>query len=125
MIVKDDEIVGTGYCGSPRGAVNCSDVGECERDKRGAKHGEHYEWCTSVHAEPNAIISASRKNCKDADIYIWGWDYVKNEAAVGDMALPCSMCARLLKNAGIKRLIIRETDGSIRAALISAVEKWA
>lgn len=56
VIVKNDNIVGTGYCGSERGGINCCDHGKCKREEVGAKPGERYELCNSVHAEQNAII---------------------------------------------------------------------
>ena len=57
--VKDDEIISTGYNGAPRGRKNCTDVGFCIREKLNVPRGERYELCRSVHAEQNAIISAS------------------------------------------------------------------
>ncbi len=63
IIVRNDEIVATGYNGAPRGRKNCSDLGYCVREQMRVPRGERYELCRSVHAEANAIISASRNEC--------------------------------------------------------------
>lgn len=55
----DDEIIATGYNGAPRGDINCCDIGQCWRETNHVPHGEQYEKCVAVHAEQNAIISAS------------------------------------------------------------------
>ena len=62
IIVKNDEIISTGYAGAPRGRANCMDLGYCAREKMNIPRGERYEMCRSVHAEQNAIISAARKD---------------------------------------------------------------
>lgn len=105
IIVNNDEIVGTGYTGSPRGASNCCDIGQCEREIRGCKPGENYELCKSIHAEMNAIISAGRKQCIGATIYIVG-----EERKTGDRiaTMPCLLCSRVIQNAGITKVVISE-----------------
>ena len=107
VIVKDDEIVSTGYNGSPRGEINCYDTGYCQREKDNIPHGSNYELCKSVHAEQNAIISASRKEMIGSTLYLVGIEnsidlhkYVKDTK-------PCDICRRLIKNAGIKQVIVR------------------
>ena len=62
IIVKNDEIISTGYNGAPRGRRNCVDMGYCTRERLQVPRGERYELCRSVHAEANAIISASRRH---------------------------------------------------------------
>ena len=102
VIVKNDEIVATGYNGAPRGDDNCCDIGECWREKHNIPHGEQYEKCVAVHAECNAIISASRNEMLGAALYLAGfegWDK-PNENPV-----PCMICERLIKNAGIEKVI--------------------
>ena len=74
IIVRNDEIVATGYNGAPRGRKNCSDLGYCVREQMRVPRGERYELCRSVHAEANAIISASRNECIGGDIYLVGHD---------------------------------------------------
>ena len=100
VVVKDDEIISTGYNGSPRGEANCCDVGECWRKSNNIPHGEQYEKCVSVHAEQNAIISASRKELAGSTLYL---------ACVEDgkpiKAVPCDICRRMIVNAGIAKVI--------------------
>jgi len=105
IIVLNDEIISTGYNGAPRGRANCVDLGVCTREELNIPSGERYELCRSVHAEANAIISASRRDCIGATLYLVGRTYKDNEL-VHD-ATPCSMCRRLIINAGIKEVISR------------------
>ncbi len=107
IIVKNDQIISTGYNGAPRGRQNCSDVGYCTREKLGIPRGERYELCRSVHAEANAIISAARPDMLDATLYLVGVD-AKTKELMSDIS-SCSMCKRLIINAGISTVIIRNT----------------
>lgn len=107
IIVKNDEIVSTGYAGAPRGRQNCSDLGHCMREKLGIPRGERYEMCRSVHAEQNAIISASRNDMIGSVLYLVGKD-AKNGELLTD-ATCCSLCRRFVINAGIVRVVIRVT----------------
>ena len=102
VIVNNDEIISTGYNGAPRGETNCIDTGICERERMNVPKGERYELCVAVHAEQNAIISASRQEMVGSTIYIVG-----KEASTGDYAnpSPCMICRRLIKNAGIVRCV--------------------
>lgn len=119
VIVKDDEVISTGYVGAPRGRENCSDLGYCLRQKMGVPRGERYELCRSVHAEANAIISASRRDMLGSTLYLVGkevdsGEYIKN-------AVCCSMCKRMVINAGIERVIVRDTSEEYR---IINVNDW-
>lgn len=107
VIVKNDEIVSTGYNGAPRGRKNCVDLGYCMREKLNVPRGERYELCRSVHGEENAIISAARKDTIDSTLYLVGKDATTGEY-VKD-ARPCAMCKKTIINAGIKTLVIRNT----------------
>lgn len=100
VIVNNDEIIATGYNGSPRGEGNCCDTGECWREAHNIPHGEQYEKCVSVHAEMNAIISAARKDMVGSTLYLAGFDGIESINAI-----PCTICRRLIKNAGIKRVV--------------------
>ena len=105
IIVKNDEIVSTGYNGAPRGRKNCIDLGYCTREAMNIPSGERYELCRSVHAEMNAIISAARRDTLGSTLYLAG-----REAATGELlrhATSCSMCRRHIINAGIEKVIIR------------------
>ena len=119
IIVKNDQIISTGYAGAPRGRKNCSDLGWCRREKLNVPRGERYELCRSVHAEANAIISASRENMIGSILYLVGKecdtnDYVKNGSC-------CSMCKRMVINAGIKNVVIRDDRKNFR---IVSVDDW-
>ena len=104
VIVRDDEIIATGYNGSPRGTKNCCDIGYCKREMEGIPHGERYELCNAVHAEANAIISASRRDMIGATLYLSGQE--ADGTPLVDTA-PCSMCYRLILNSGISSIFTR------------------
>lgn len=119
VIVKDDEVISTGYVGAPRGRENCSDLGYCLRQKMGIPRGERYELCRSVHAEANAIISASRRDMLGSTLYLVGkevdsGEYIKN-------SICCSMCKRMVINAGIARVVVRDTADEYR---VINVDDW-
>ena len=105
IIVKNDEIISTGYNGAPRGRANCSDLGYCSREAMNVPRGERYELCRSVHAEMNAIISASRRDLLGATMYLAGRDSATGQLL--EHATSCTMCRRLIINAGIERMVIR------------------
>lgn len=105
VIVKNDEIIATGYNGSPRGEENCCDTGGCWREEHNVPHGERYEACRSVHAEQNAIISASRSELIGSTMYLVGFEDGKSIEAI-----PCDICRRLIQNAGIKEVIAKGGD---------------
>ena len=107
IIVRNDEIVATGYTGAPRGRKNCSDLGYCLREKMNVPRGQRYELCRSVHAEANAIISAARSEMIGSTLYLVGKNAQTGEI-LGD-ATSCAMCRRLVINAGIARVVIRKT----------------
>lgn len=107
IIVKNDEILSTGYTGAPRGRKNCSDLGFCMREKLNIPRGERYELCRSVHAEANCIISAARRDTIGATLYLAGRDAKTGELVSN--ASCCAMCKRMVINAGIEKVIIRNT----------------
>ncbi len=112
VIVKNDEVISTGYVGAPRGRKNCSDLGVCIREKMKIPRGERYELCRSVHAEANAIISAERARMLGASIYLAG-----REAATGEYirnSNSCSMCKRMIINAGIETVYVRDDEDHYR-----------
>ena len=105
IIVLNDEIISTGYNGAPRGRQNCLDRGTCIRDELGIPSFERYETCRSVHSEANAIISAARRDMIGATLYLSCRDAKTNEHKEDTM--PCSMCKRLIINAGIIKTVCR------------------
>ena len=119
VIVNNDEVISTGYVGAPRGRKNCTDLGECVRNKLNIPRGERYELCRSVHAEANAIISASRDKMIGSYLYLTGVEvangnYIENSNC-------CSMCKRMVINAGIEKVYIRDLKDSYR---IIEVNDW-
>ena len=116
VIVKNDEIISTGYVGAPRGRQNCCEIKECIREKLNVPRGERYELCRSVHAEQNAIISAERAKMIDSTLFLVGKNckdgsYVENSN-------PCSLCKRMIINAGIKDIYIRDSKENYRHILV-------
>lgn len=107
IIVREDEIVATGYNGAPRGRKNCVDLGVCTRESLKIPSGERYELCRSVHAEANAIVSAGRGKTLGATIYMACVNPSTGELMSGTTS--CLMCRRLIINAGISEIVIRET----------------
>jgi dCMP deaminase len=119
IIVNHDEIVSSGYTGAPRGRRNCMDTGICVRETLGIPRGERYELCRSVHAEANAIISAARNDMIGATLYLAGKDAKTGEYV--ENASSCSMCKRMIINAGIVRVIVRNTKDEFTAV---HVDDW-
>lgn len=120
VIVSNDQIIATGYNGAPRGRANCSDLGFCTKKKLlpEQRHGG-YDACRSVHAEQNAIISASRKEMMGGTLYLVGYRTENHEYEEG--AAPCLMCRKLIINAGIEKVIVRENSVEYK---IFDVERW-
>lgn len=119
IIVKNDEIISTGYTGAPRGRKNCIDLNLCIREKLNVPRGKQYELCRSVHSEANAIISASRRDMIGTTLYLVGKDAKTGEYV--ENANSCSMCKRLIVNSGIKNIIIRDSKDKFREI---NVEEW-
>ena len=116
IIVKNDEIIATGYNGSARGEPNCCDIGFCKRIDKPHNSGD-YSDCPAVHAEQNAMLSASRNEMLNSTMYLACEElreeqltpsspgyYEKHWRKVIDIE-PCSICKRMIKNAGIKKVV--------------------
>ncbi|MEA4826624.1 MAG: cytidine deaminase [Clostridium sp.] len=119
IIVKNDEIMSSGYTGAPRGRKNCSDIGYCRREELKVERGTRYELCRSVHAEQNAIISSRRQDMIGSILYLVGKE-VDNGELVHNAA-PCSLCKRFIINSGINKVVIRDTKKDFR---IIDVQQW-
>lgn len=119
IIVKNDEVISTGYVGAPRGRKNCTDLNYCYRAEHNIPRGTRYETCRSVHAEANAIISAPRDKMIGATLYLAGQEmdgtYVSNSNS-------CSMCKRMIINAGIETVVVRDDKNSYR--VIDVQQEW-
>ncbi len=119
IIVKNDQIISTGYVGAPRGRKNCCDLGYCTREQLNIPRGERYELCRSVHAEQNAIIAASRSDMIGSTLFLVGRDYKTKELVKG--ANPCALCKRMIINAGISQVVVRDTHDEYR---MIDVQSW-
>ena len=120
IIVQHDEIISTGYNGAPRGRKNCADLNYCAREEMNIPSGQRYELCRSVHAEANCIISAARKDTLGSTLYM-----VCRNPKTGELipdSTSCSMCRRLIINAGIARIVIRDTPTDYR--VVDVQKEW-
>ena len=120
IIVKNDEIIATGYNGAPRGRKNCVDLNYCTREAMNIPSGQRYELCRSVHAEANCIISAARKETLDSTLYMACRNPATGELIPGSTS--CSMCRRQIINAGIRRVVIRDTPTDYR--IVDVEKEW-
>lgn len=111
VIVKDDEIIATGYNGAPRGEENCCDRGFCPRMHVSHNSGD-YSDCPAVHAEQNAIISAQRRDLIGATLYLCGEEISPetNKVVTIESAIPCPICARIIRNSGIARVVSYKSE---------------
>ena len=117
IIVKNDVIIATGFCGAPRGRENCCDRGTCIRQEMKIPRGERYELCRAVHAEANAMISAAREQMLNSTMY-----QTCISPDTGEIIAPvdsCQMCKKLIINAGILRVVYRETKDEYRSVNVS------
>ena len=117
IIVKNDVIVSTGYNGAPRGRINCTDLGVCMRDKLNIPRGERYELCRSIHSEQNAIIAAARDQMLGATLYMACID--PSDGSIVPGTTSCMMCKRVIINAGIEKVVVRDTKDEFRVINVS------
>lgn len=104
VIVNQDQIISTGYAGSPRKTKNCIEIGLCLRTELKLEHGHNYELCRSVHAEQNAIIHASRLDMIGGSLYLVSIKTDNDE--VPEYRLPCMLCKRMIINAGLEEVVV-------------------
>ena len=123
IIVRDDQIISTGYNGAPRKTKDCFERGNCLRDEMNISHGQRYEICRSVHAEQNAIINAARAGVSllGGDMFIYGEDKDKNSVS----SFPCFICKKMLINSGFNRIICSTKDGEYKIFTIKGwIDDW-
>ncbi len=124
VIIRNDQVVSTGYNGAPRGTKSSQEHGFCLRRKLGIPSGHRYEICRSVHAEQNAIVNAARAGVSllDGDIYIYGKRHAQDTLLD---AFPCFICKKMIINAGLKRAICSLKDGGFKIFQVSDwVKDW-
>jgi len=127
IIVRDDQIIATGYVGAPRKTKDCFEHGFCLRNKLGIPHGQRYELCRSVHAEMNALINAARAGVSllNGDIYIYGERLPENYQVGNEIkgivfdCFPCFICKKQIINAGLSRVICSKTNGGLQIFNVS------
>ena len=119
LVSSKNVMVGSGYNGAARGVVNCSTIGECLKDIKGAEQYSNYDWCLAVHAEENAIINSNRDDRIGATLYIIGVDAKTGENA---SSWPCKRCKRILINALVETVVTRDDNSKI---IKYSVKKWA
>ena len=121
IIIRDDQIISTGYAGAPRKTKDSLQHGFCLRDKLKIPHGQRYELCRSVHAEQNAIINAARAGVSllGGDMYLYG--SIPGKDGPID-ALPCFICKKMIINSGLERMICSTKEGNI---VTFKVSEWA
>lgn len=120
VIARHEEVIATGYAGAPRGRKNCCDTQVCIREKLKIPPGERYELCRSVHAEANAIISAPRDKMIGSTLYLTCIEGATDDLVPGTNS--CSMCKRLIINAGIDMVVVRDTEDVYRVVRVK--EDW-
>ncbi len=96
VIVQDKHVIATGYNGAPKGLEHCAERGGCLREQLGVPSGQKHELCRALHAEQNAIIQAATlgHSIEGSSIYI--------------THQPCVICAKMIINAGIERIVVKE-----------------
>ncbi len=121
IIVRDDQIISTGYVGAPRKTKSSHEHGFCLRDRLGIPHGERYELCRSVHAEQNAVINAARSGVSllGGNMYIYGTIYGEDKPI---NAFPCFICKKIIINAGLDRIVCSTVGGKKK---VFRVSQWA
>jgi dCMP deaminase len=121
LIVRDDQIISTGYVGAPRKTKSSHEHGFCLRDRLGIPHGERYELCRSVHAEQNAIINAARAGVSllGGNMYIHGTIFGEERSI---NAFPCFICKKMIINAGLDRIVCSTVGGGKKTFRVS---RWA
>lgn len=122
VIVKNDVVISTGYNGALRDKDNCCDIGDCPRIRRNMHQGEGYAMCKAVHAEANALLNCSREQTIGADLYLTG---INPDDSSIHMAKPCALCARLIIQAGINKVYLRQSEKAGDYKVVSADElEW-
>jgi len=121
VIIREDQIISTGYVGAPRGTKSSQEHGFCLRKKLDIPSGQRYEMCRSVHAEQNAIINAARSGTSllGGDMYIYG-ELFDDETTLID-AFPCFICKKMIINCGLKRCICSLKGGGHK---IFHIDDW-
>lgn len=127
IIVKNDQIVATGYNGAPRKTLDCLERGNCIRREKKIPSGQRYELCRSVHAEQNAIINSARAGVSllEGDMYLYGMRIFNGTSEPIDI-FPCFICKKMIINSGLKRVICITKEGEPKMYEVEDwIEEWS
>ncbi len=127
IIVKDDQIISTGYVGAPRKTKDCFERNSCLRREMGIPSGQRYELCRSVHSEQNAIINAARAGVSilGGTMYLYSEKLDDSGKSQIINALPCFICKKMIINSGIEKVIANQADGSLKEYDVSEwINDW-
>ena len=116
IIVKNDQIISTGYTGAPRNTRDCFERDNCLRRELDIPSGQRYELCRSVHSEQNAIINAARAGVSTigSRMYIYSVKLDEDGKVIPINAFPCFICKKEIVNAGISEVACHQINGSIK-----------
>jgi dCMP deaminase len=98
VLVKDKQILSTGYNGAPKGVENCLELGKCIRDEKRLASGERLEFCRATHAEANALAQAAFQGVATKGATLYATHF------------PCVLCTKLLINAGVNEIVYTEEE---------------
>jgi dCMP deaminase len=124
IIVRDDQIIATGYVGAPRKTKDCLERGYCLRDELKIPHGQQYEICRSVHSEQNAIVNAARAGVSlfGGTMYIYG-ENAKTGKKID--SFPCYICKKMIINAGLEKVVCSVREEEMKIFYVKDwVEEW-
>ncbi len=123
VIVRENQIISTGYCGAPRKTKDCGEHGFCLRQKQNVPSGQRYELCRSVHAEMNAIINSARAGVSlfRGDMYIYGEE--TSTEKLKD-TYPCLLCKKMIINAGLNKVICSTPKGIRTYDVSDWIKEW-
>lgn len=127
LIVKDDQIISTGYVGAPRKTKDCFERKSCLRRDLGIPSGQRYELCRSVHAEQNALINAARSGVSTIGAKMYSYSVKMDDEGKATVvnAYPCFICKKEIINAGIEEVLCHQADGSIKKYSVSDwIKDW-
>lgn len=126
VVVKEDQIICTGYVGAPRKTKDCLERNNCLRDELSIPSGQRYEMCRSVHAEQNAIINAARSGVSllGGTIFLYSEKLDPNGNSTIIEALPCFICKKMIINAGLEKLVSNTPNGLKVYEISDWVDDW-
>jgi len=116
VIVKNDQIISSGYNSAPRKTKDCYERNNCLRREMGIPSGERYELCRSVHSEQNAIINAARAGVSllGGTMYLYSKVFHDDSTGKEVNSYPCFICKKMIVNSGLEKIICHQEDGTLK-----------